>query len=141
MTDRRSPPHYIKEWRKHRGLTQERLADRLDKTQSWVSQIERFEIEYTQGALEALAYALRCEPGDLLSVNPLMAGEVVDITALLRGAPDLVKQQALAAARAVLQTGTYGVTGFYQGEDAGHEGPQDFRPTTIAGASPRKRGS
>lgn len=112
------PPHYIKEWRKHRGLTQERLADRLDKTQSWVSQIEQFKIEYTQGMLQALGEALNCDPADLLSVNPLVAGEVVDITALLRGAPLLVQQQALAAAKAVLQTGTGGIANFFGDVDA-----------------------
>lgn len=102
------PPHYIREWRKHRNLTQDRLANRLGKTQGWVSQIERFEIEYTQGALHAIADALMCEPADLLRVNPLMDGDVIDITALLRGADPLVRNQALAVVSTLLQTGTSG---------------------------------
>lgn len=131
------PRHYVREWRQHRGLTQEALAERIGKTHGAISQLERGLVDYTQGMLEALAYALRCEPGDLLSVNPLMAGEVVDITALLRGAPTLVQQQALAAARAVLSTGTGGIAGFYRSEDA-EARPLDFR-TTQSGVSPRKQ--
>lgn len=132
------PRHYVKEWRQYRSLTQEQLAERIGKTHGAISQLERGLVDYTQGMIEALAYALRCEPGDLLSVNPLVAGEVVDITALLRGAPDLVKQQALAAARAVLQTGTGGVTGFYRSDDAEIEGPQEVRRTN-GDAVPRKQ--
>lgn len=108
MSHPNRPPHYIREWRKHRNLTQERLALRLGKTQGWVSQIERFEIEYTQGALHAIADALMCEPADLLRINPLVEGEVIDITALLRGAPEVVRNQALAVVTTLLQTGTGG---------------------------------
>lgn len=132
------PRHYVREWRQYRRLTQEQLAERIGKTHGAISQLERGLVDYTQGMLEALAYALSCEPGDLLSVNPLMAGEVVDITALLRGAPDLVKQQALAAARAVLQTGTGGAAILYSGDDATIEGPIDFRRTDDR-IAPRKR--
>lgn len=100
------PRHYVREWRQHRSLTQEQLAERIGKTHGAISQLERGLTDYTQGMLEALAYALSCEPGDLLSVNPLVAGEVVDITALLRGAPPAVRQQAFAVVQAMLQTGT-----------------------------------
>lgn len=63
--------HYIKEWRKFRGLTQERLADRVDMSTSSISQLENGKQDYTQGTLEALAEALQCTPGDLLIRNPL----------------------------------------------------------------------
>ena len=64
-------PHYIREWRKHRGLSQEQLAGRIDKDQSYLSKIERFKHEYNQAFLEAVAYALMCEPADLIMRDPL----------------------------------------------------------------------
>ena len=64
-------PHYVREWRKHRGLSQEALAERIEKTQGYVSKLERFEQDYNQGLLEALAYALMCDPADLIMRNPL----------------------------------------------------------------------
>lgn len=62
--------HFIKEWRKHRGLTQEQLADRIGVATSSISQLERFQQGYSQATLEAIAYALQCEPADLLVRNP-----------------------------------------------------------------------
>lgn len=63
--------HYIREWRKFRGMTQARLAERIDMSVSSISQLESGKQDYTQGTLEALADALQCEPGDLLMRNPL----------------------------------------------------------------------
>ena len=69
--DKSAPPrHFIKQWRKHRGLTQQRLADRLGQTHGAVSQLERGLVGYTQSTLEMLADALQCEPADLLWRDP-----------------------------------------------------------------------
>lgn len=98
--------HFIREWRKHRHLTQEQLAERIDVTSGTISQLENGLINYTQPTLEALAYALSCSPGDLLSTDPSKDGEVVD---LLR----LIREKDLATVRAILnglpsRTGTEG---------------------------------
>lgn len=66
-------PTFIKEWRKHRGLTQEQLGDRLGLTQATVARIEQGKIAYTQPVLEAMADALRCEPADLIMRDPSRA--------------------------------------------------------------------
>lgn len=108
MNDEKKP-HYIREWRKHRHLTQERLAERVGQTQGWVSQLERQEIGYTQGTLEALAYALSCEPSDLLAVNPFMAGEVVDLVGLLRRATPAQQHTVYELAKTYLQVGNGGL--------------------------------
>lgn len=63
-------PHYIKQWRKYRGLTQERLASRLDMNQGHLSQIENYKRGYNQGLLEAIADALSCVPADLIMRDP-----------------------------------------------------------------------
>jgi len=64
------PRHYIREWRKYRGLSQERLAERIERTHGAISQLERGITTYQQETLEALAYALNCDPADLLRPPP-----------------------------------------------------------------------
>ncbi len=71
------PRHYVREWRKFRGLTQERLAERTPYTTGAISQLETGRTNYTQDMLEALAHALDCKPGDLISRNPYMDGDVI----------------------------------------------------------------
>lgn len=68
--------HYVREWRKFRGLTQEQLAERTPFTSGAISQLEVGRTRYTQEMLEALAFALNCKPGDLLDRNPFKEGEV-----------------------------------------------------------------
>jgi len=65
-----APRHFIKQWLRHRGLTQVRLADRIGVTHGALSQLENGKISYTQPMLEALADALQCEPPDLLWREP-----------------------------------------------------------------------
>ena len=64
MTNRH--PFYLKQWRLHRGLSQQQLADRLESSKGYISDLERGVRRYNQDLLEALAYALMCEPADLL---------------------------------------------------------------------------
>lgn len=58
--------NYIKEWRKRRLLTQERLAERIGMSTPSVSRVERGEQPYSEPMLTAIAEALNCEPADLL---------------------------------------------------------------------------
>lgn len=61
---------YIREWRKYRGLTLVRLAERVGMSQPSLSRIERGDQPYSQPVLEALADALSCEPADLIGRLP-----------------------------------------------------------------------
>jgi transcriptional regulator with XRE-family HTH domain len=63
-------PHFIRQWRKHRGLTLEALAERVHMTHGNLSRIERGEVPYNQVLLERLAEELRCEPADLIVRDP-----------------------------------------------------------------------
>lgn len=86
---------YIKEWRQHRGLTQQQLLDRLavmagdpkpneesllvPTTGASLSRIENGKQNFNMATLVAIAEALDVEePGWLLSRNPLKEGVVVD---------------------------------------------------------------
>lgn len=68
------PRHFIRQWRKHRGLTQEQLAEIVGVTHGAISQLERGETGYTQPMLEALAAAMHCEPADLIMRDPSQPG-------------------------------------------------------------------
>lgn len=78
---------YLKEWREHRKLTLEALADRVTEltqdrgdravklTKSDVSKLERGRRRWNQHQLEAFSEALNCEPSDLIDFTPEQAGE------------------------------------------------------------------
>jgi transcriptional regulator with XRE-family HTH domain len=85
--------HFIKEWRRYRGLTQEQLASRLDVDRTAISKIESGKQEYSQGFLEAAAYALRCEPADLIMRDPSQPSAIWSIWDAI---PDADKPKAIA---------------------------------------------
>lgn len=92
--------HFIKEWREYRGLTQEQVADRIGVSATTFGRIEGSKVPYNQDFLEEAAYALQCEPGDLLHVNPTKEGDVVD---LMRHLNDRQKQEAAEYIRFLAQ--------------------------------------
>lgn len=67
---KKRPVNYIRQWRKHRNLTQERLAGLVEMTASSISQIESGKQGYTDQTLAAIAHALNCEAADLLARDP-----------------------------------------------------------------------
>lgn len=90
----------------HRKLSQEQAADRLDMDRSNLSRIERGHLPYSQGLLEAAAFAYRCEPWDLLNVDPTKEREVVDISDLLKKATPEERAEILGFARGRIRSGT-----------------------------------
>lgn len=63
-------PHFVREWRKHRKMTQEHLAELVGVSTASISQLETGKQGFTDTTLYALATALGAEPGDLLSYPP-----------------------------------------------------------------------
>jgi transcriptional regulator with XRE-family HTH domain len=61
---------FLREWRLHRGYTQDRLAELAEISKPYLSQLETGKRQYSQDLLEHLADALRCGPSDLLNVDP-----------------------------------------------------------------------
>lgn len=62
--------HFIREWRKARGLNIPQLAEKTGLTGSLISQIEVGRSRYSQKSLETIAAALNCEPWQLLGIDP-----------------------------------------------------------------------
>lgn len=99
-------PTYIKAWRKQiKGLTLERLAERIGVTAGALSQLERGETGYTQPMLEALAVELRCEPADLIMRDPKAEGGIMLVWNEI---PTADRPRALEVLRALARTGTRG---------------------------------
>jgi transcriptional regulator with XRE-family HTH domain len=96
--------HYFAEWREFRGLTQDRAIERLGWSQSKLSRIESGRTPYNEDDLASAALAYDCLPTDIISVNPLKEGELIDITGLLRKAPSTTRAQILAVVSTLLKT-------------------------------------
>jgi transcriptional regulator with XRE-family HTH domain len=104
-------PTYIRAWRKHRGLTLSKLAERLKVelelriSEGQLSRIERGETPYSQDILEALAAVMRCEPADLIMRDPTQPDA---LWRLLDGLEPVQRQQAIEVIKALQRTGTGG---------------------------------
>ena len=94
------PRHFFKQWRKHRGLTQEQLAERIGIARSYLTKIERGTRRYDQPFLEAAAYALRCDPGDLIMRRPPSAETIWSIWETLTPPERLQAEAVIKAIRA-----------------------------------------
>ncbi|MEL6323785.1 MAG: helix-turn-helix transcriptional regulator [Pseudomonadota bacterium] len=99
--------HYIREWRKFRGLTQKQLTERMEHapgeeliSQMSVSRIERGTQPYSQPILEALAIALDVTPAMLLEVDPCAEGQILDF---LRRIDDAKRPTVMAMIEAALR--------------------------------------
>lgn len=77
--------HFFREWREYRGLTQEQAINLLGWSQSKFSRLEAGETPYNQDDLETAAIAYSCAATDLISVDPAVGGEVVDLMRLING--------------------------------------------------------
>jgi transcriptional regulator with XRE-family HTH domain len=97
---------FLREWREHRGLTQDQLAERMEMSRPQISKIERGISQYSQGFLEAAAYALACDPADLLIRDPTSPGAIWSIWDQI---PEQDKPRALQVLQAFIaprKTGT-----------------------------------
>lgn len=97
--------HFIKEWRKHRGLTQEQFAERLGITQGQLSKLENGKRDYDQAFLEHAADVLNCAPADLLIRDPSKEDAMWSLWDTL--APT-ERVQAVKVIQAIKGTGTDG---------------------------------
>jgi transcriptional regulator with XRE-family HTH domain len=95
-------PHFIRQWRQHRGLTQEMLADRLETTKANISRIENLKQGYTQDFLEACANALMTSASSLITRDPTD----MEFWSLWDQAKPAERQQIVEITKTLLRTGT-----------------------------------
>lgn len=89
---------YIRQWRAHRGLTLEQLADRVEMSTSALSYLERGQSAYTQETLERLAEALQTDPASLLMRDP---SDPEAIWSIWDNASQAERQQIVSVAEAL----------------------------------------
>jgi transcriptional regulator with XRE-family HTH domain len=86
-------------------MSQEEVAERLEIDRSTISRIERGESPYDQDILERLALVYRCDPEDLIAINPLGEDSLRIAWSSLRKAPADVRARALGYIDALLKAG------------------------------------
>lgn len=99
---------YLKEWRKHRGLTQREVVDRLagmddpmlPATEASLSRLENGKQPYSQRVLEALAHIYSADPEHLIGRHPEKEGDVIDLWSVMN---DNQRRQAKAVLEALLK--------------------------------------
>jgi transcriptional regulator with XRE-family HTH domain len=96
---------FLKQWRKHRSYTQERLAEMVGLSKPYLSQLERGDRQYTQELLERFAEALQCEPADLIIRDPSDPDGIWSVWDQLR--PN-ERNQVVEIAKTIKRTGTEG---------------------------------
>lgn len=97
--------HFIKEWRKHRSLTQDQLAERIGINRAYLSKIESGARRYDQPFLEAAAEVLQCAPADLIVRDPSDPDGIWSIWDALAPAQ---RNQVVEIAKTIKRTGTDG---------------------------------
>lgn len=97
-------PHFIKEWRLYRPLTQERAAERCGISRENYGRIENGKGPYNQDVIELLADAFSCDPADLLSFDPSQRDMVWSLENLLRRASPAQRNGIFAVVETMLKT-------------------------------------
>jgi transcriptional regulator with XRE-family HTH domain len=95
--------HFIREWREYRGIpSQAELAKRIGASVATISRIESGAQNYTQATLELIAEALRTDPADLLSRNPMTTDQLDEV---LEQASPSQRRIIVEVAKGVIKSG------------------------------------
>jgi transcriptional regulator with XRE-family HTH domain len=98
------PPHFLREWRKFRHMTQQELADAVGTSKTVVSEMERGNLQLSPKWLRKFAPVLRTQPGHILDHDPEeLDSDIIDIWARI---DERDKEQALRVLRSFDRTGT-----------------------------------
>lgn len=92
----------MRKWRKFRGLSQQKAADRVDVDRTTLGRIEKGELPYNQDFLERLAHAYGVEVVDLLTIDPTRPDPPRLVYEKLRKADPETQRKAIAILDALL---------------------------------------
>ena len=100
----RKPPHYLREWRSFRKMTQQALADAINTSKSAISDLERCNLQLSPKWLNRLAPVLKTQPGYILDHHPEeLDSDIIDIWARI---PERDKATAAKVLLQFTKTGT-----------------------------------
>lgn len=103
MQPRQLRKHYLKEWREHLAITQDRAMDGLDWSQSKISRIENMKVPLTVDDLYAAANYYGRSAWELLNMDPSKEQEVIDAIDLFPQANEEQRKQIADYARFVIE--------------------------------------
>ena len=103
MSKRAPQRWFLKQWRKHRGYTQERLAEMTNLSKPYISQLESGVRQFTHETLVVLAEALSCDPADLIMRDPSEPDGIWSVWETLSGPQ---RRQVVEIAKTLKKTGT-----------------------------------
>lgn len=104
MKRKQKKVHYLAEWVAYKKLSYRRLAQRLEKepgeellSSTSLNRIANGTQPLEADVLHALADAFDCGPEDIITINPLLTPEVIDLMAIIRkireeGDPKKIRQ-------------------------------------------------
>lgn len=98
---KKASPTFIRAWRQFRKMTLQQVADKVGLTAGAISQLERGDVSYTQGTLEALAGVYDCLPAELLMRDPK---ESEFIWVAWNTADPMVKRQLVEIAKTLIKS-------------------------------------
>src|SRR5690606_31357243 len=105
--EKKRPPHYLREWRKRAGLTQEQLAAAVNTSKSQISELERYNLQLSPKWLARLAPVLNVQQGHIIDHDPNdlddESGDIIDIWSRI---PERDRKQAARVLRSFTRTGT-----------------------------------
>lgn len=97
-------PHYLREWRLFRKMTQEQLAEAVGTSKSQISELERFNLQLSPKWLRRLAPILGVQQGHILDHDPDdLDSDIIDIWARI---PERDRETAARVLRGFARTGT-----------------------------------
>lgn len=102
MANRAKTTWFLKQWRKHRGYTQDRLAEMTGLSAPYISQLERGTRQYTQELLELFAEHLRCSPPDLIIRDP---SDPEGMWSMWDGLKPVERRQVIEIAKTIKRSG------------------------------------
>lgn len=70
MAQKRTARHFLREWRKFRGLTLEQAAERVGMSHQNLGKIERGKVPYNETLLDILSEVYRADRGSLIMRDP-----------------------------------------------------------------------
>lgn len=98
------PPHFLREWREFREMTQDELAAAVGTSKSVISDMERGKLQLSPKWLRRFAPVLKVQPGHLLDYAPEdLDNDIIDIWGRI---DERDREQALRVLRSFDRTGT-----------------------------------
>ena len=97
---------FIRQWRQHRNLTLEQLANRVDMVPSHLSMLQRGLRGYTQETLEAIAEALQTDVASLLMRDPTDPDAIWSVWEQAAQAKPDERRRIAEVVKTLLRTGT-----------------------------------